>query len=463
MQRRIFLFSFILLFGLKGWGQTADCIAHSDLKEISENFSQLKQFVGNQTEYCAGDFSEDWFRIARSLEVLKNIQPDEPAVNQDDALTYKAISEKDWWAYFTQRANTFSIENNCQPNVVAYVMPFFGQGRIHLCRLFFDQTVSDQASTMMHEVRHFDGHRHVTCTQGNEKGNGGACDNEITSRGSYAISVQTLVGLARSPETQQTERPILEAQAVYMAFNKFNRVPEVKLNNSIILSADDSSVYTWTVDGDLNKIANLPHPSSVFNSANNLTIYPMDTDVPAYRQDNELLATLENPGLYAKHYNSETPQERAAYKSISYFATGGLLKDNTLLTLCNRSTNKLAPTNLDSHGQFDTIISLSLDELDQKRESILLASNGDMYRFECQSSSSDNVRFEKLQETMNIPAGKQVVDSFGYNGDQYALLDSGELALVNFRDKVLTLSLLSFPSLNQNWLSATPISIPEVF
>lgn len=452
------------LFSFHSWAQTTEgCIAHSDLQKMAQDFNQLEQFVGNKAEYCQGDFNDQWFKIAQSLEVLINIQPNEPNLDADDALTFKAITDKDWWAYFTQRADTFAIESNCPANVVAYVQPFFGQGRIHLCQLFFDQTQSDQASTMMHEVRHFDGHRHTTCGQGNEKGNAGACDERITNKGSYAISVQTLVGLARSKQTSIQERPLLEAQAVYMAFNKFNTVPKVKLNNSVILSSQTAELFSWALDGDLEPIAELPAPSVVYNSANNLTIFPTDSNLPAYRKDNKLLASIEKPGLYAEHYNAETPDQRAQYKSISYFATGGLLKNNTLLTLCNRTSLKLAPTNLDARGNFDAIISLSLDELDQKRESILLADSGDMFRFECQGNNSDAVRIEKLTETMKVPNGKKVVDSFGFSGEQYALLNSGELAIVNFRGSDLVVSPLSFPSINQNWVSATPISIPEVF
>ncbi len=464
MHGRILFLLTAVLFSLNAWGQSADgCISHQDLQAIAQDFSQFEQFVGQQDQYCAGDFNEKWFKIALSLEMLMNIKANEPNLDADDALTFKAIQEKDWWAYFTKRADQFSIENNCQDNVVAYVMPFFGNGRIHLCQLFFEQNVSSQASTMMHEVRHFDGHRHVTCTQGNEIDTRGACDNEIVKRGSYAISVQTLVGMARAEGTAATTRPVLEAEAVYMAFNKFNIVPKIKMNNSIILSGGQSEVFSWTLDGDLEKIADLPEPSIVLNSANNLTIYPLDATSNAYRQDNELLASLENPGLYAVHYNEETPAERTRYRAISYFATGGLLKDNTLLTLCNRNSLALAPTNLDSKGQFQTIISLSVDELDQKRESILLSDTGEMYRYTCQSKSSDAVKFEKLSQTMKIPTGRQVLDSFGFDGQQYALLDNGQLAIVNFRNDVLTLSPLAFPSVNQNWVSATPISIPEVF
>lgn len=459
---RVF-FVLSILFTSQAYGQEAvDCVSHNDLKKIAASFSQFDKYVKNKTQYCEADMDVEWLKIANSLVVLMNTVPDEPAVDNDDALTFKAISEKDWWSYFTKRANKFNLDKNCPQNVVAYVMPFWGNGTINLCNLFFDISVSSQASTMMHEVRHFDGHSHVTCTQGNEKGISGACDGQITGKGSYAISVQTLVGMARSKDTKKEEKALLEAEAVYMAFNKFNTVPKVKLNNSIILSNNVGEVYRWTIGQGVKLVKQLTEASVVLNSSNNMTIYPIDTESDAYRVDRTFEVAVENPGLYAKQYNSETPQDRELYKSISYFGTGGMLKGNDLYTLCNQSTVALGKTNLDSKGQFNAIISMSLDEKDQSRESLLLADNGDLYRFECRDNSSDVVNFQKSDVKM-AGGAMGIVDSFGFDGEQYALLDDGSLTIVSIANSVMNLESLNLPVVNKDWISATPYSQPEVF
>ena len=452
----------LVLSSITASAASAGCISQQDLSEIASSFSQFDRFLSSQSEYCEKDLGDQWYGIAKSLVILKNLQPDEPTSNADDAFTYKAISEKDWWAYFTNRANKFTIQSQCQQYVVAYVSPFFGRGNINLCPLFFEQPVTSQASVMMHEVRHFDGHRHVTCSQGNEKGNSGACDDEITNKGSYAISVQTLVGMARSEGVDSQEKPVVEAEAVYMAFNKFNRVPKVRLENSLILSSDQGEVASYNLNGQIETIGQLPEPSVVLNSANNLTIYPTDASSEAYRKDNKLFVQMENPGLYAKHYNSETPSEREKYKSISYFAPGGLLKGNELLTLCNSNTTDLGKTDLSSMGDFVTIMSMSLDEKDQERESLLLARSGEIYRFDCVGSNSDKVKFEKTSMTFNGDAS-EIVDSFGFKGEQYALLTDGTLAVIQFTGQTLQLNRLNIAGTQGFWLSATPISIPEVF
>lgn len=458
-----FLTLSILLIATTAAAKKAEpaCISHADLEGMAKNFDQFQKFLGKKDQYCKEDLGEQWITIANSLVVLKDIHQNTPTYESDDALTYQAITEKDWWSYFIKRANHFTIQTKCQQYVVAYVMPFFGAGDINLCPMFFDQDVTSQASVMMHEVRHFDGFPHVSCSQGNEKGMSGACDDAITTKGSYAISVQTLVGMARSKDIATESKPVVEAEAVYMAFNKFNKVPEVRLNQSIILSSDQGEVFNWSLDAGVTEIGKLPEPSIVLNSAGKLTIYPLDTNSEAYRKDNKLFVEMDNPGLYAKHYNAETPEERAKYKAISYFPTGGLLKENSLLTLCG---SDLSANNLDDKGEFSTIISMSMDPKDQKRESLLLATTGELYRFECSSpeTQSDEVRFEKTEMVFNGDAN-QIADSFGLAGQQYAVMKDGSLTMVEFNGNNLQISPMSLPSVKRNWVSATPMSTAEVF
>lgn len=460
LLRVIVLFS--LLFSTNTFAQVDECIQHTDLKEISQNFSQFKKFVKNKSEYCEQDLGAKWLKIGQSLVVLKNITPDEPAIDSEDAFTYKAISEKDWWSYFTKRAHTFAVETNCPQNVVAYVQPFWGQGVVHLCDLFFDFSASSQASTMMHEVRHFDGHSHVTCTRGNEKGLQGACDGKITGQGSYAISVQTLVGLARSTMTTKDDVPLLESEAVYMAFNKFNIVPQVKLSASIILSNSIGEVYRWVIGKGADLVGTLKNPGLALNSASNLTIYPTDASQDAYRMNNTLTTKVENPGLYAKHYNAETVSEREKYKSISYFGTGGLLKGNTLITLCDRKGANLGVRNLDNIGSFNRIITISDDQNDVERKSYLVSENGDLFAYTCQSNSSKTLNFKN--SGLKVSAGSEnLLEAFSVSGQDYALMDDGVLLEMSVQGNKITTLPLTMPIANSDWLSATPISKPEVF
>jgi hypothetical protein len=455
---------FSILFSLNALAQDRlACIDLSDMNEIGQSFPQINRQIRDQKpEYCEADLGKEWFAISKSLEVLKNTQPDEPSLDQDDAFTFKAISENNWWAYFTNRAGSFTIEGSCQTGVVAFVFGGFGggNGNIHICPLFFEQNISSQASVMMHEVRHFDGFRHVTCTRGQEEGNRGACDTEITRKGSYAISVQTLVGLARSKQTSKTESALLESEAMYMAFNKFNKIPKVKVENSIILSNQSGEVYKWVPNEEAVQVGQLNEAATVLNSSGKFTIYPTDTNLPAYRMGKNLEERTQSIGLFAEFYNKETPSEKAKYSSVSYFGGGGLLKGNTLITICDNQS--LFEKNLDSEGDFSRIISLSTDQFDVERKSFLLSKKGELIAYSCKDNQSNNLVFQNTGVKIGESA-QNLAHSFGLAGRQYAVSTTGNLVLVTLNGNSLISESLNMPIANKDWVSATPFSTPEIF
>jgi hypothetical protein len=438
------------------------CIAQADLKKVAASFPQLQKFVTNKAQYCESDMDPQWLKIANSLVILYTMKTNEPTVDPSDALTLAAVTEKDWWSYVTTRANKFSIETNCQQNVVAYVQPFFGAGTVHICQLFFDVSVYAQASTLMHEVRHFEGFGHVTCSQGFESGVAGGCDKAITDKGSYAVTVQTLVGMARSTSTDPAEVDGLESEAVYSAFNKFNQVPQVKMTASLILSNTTNEVYRWTLNKGIELLGTLSEPARIFQGYKSLTLYPTNTNSDAYRKDVDLVTDIANPGLYAKTYNAESPAERAKYKGISYMGAGGILKGNSLFTLCKAGSTALNETNLDSQGQFTSLINISKDPSDLIVDSMLVADNGEIFSYSCDSAGGDNLKIDKTNLT--IPSGSsKIVSSFGINGQQLAVLDNGTISEITIVNNVLNIQPVAMPLSNKNWVSATPFSKAEVF
>ncbi len=443
---------------------TQGCIKTVELKEIAKKFSQFDRYVNtNKEEVCSAELGSDNYQIATSLELLKNASPDEPAEVSEDAFTYKAIQEKDWWAYFTNRANNLRVDNGCQPNVVAYVYGFSNNGTVYLCRPYFESSRPTQASVLMHEARHFDGHRHVTCTRGNEEGNSGACDNRVTQKGSYAISLQTLVGLARSEGTSATEKILLESEAVYTAFNKFNTIPKLKMTDYMYVSNDKAEVYMWNINENIQPelVATLNEPAVIHNSFNRFTVYPLDTNVEAYRMGRDFGERVANPGLYAVHYNSVSAQERAKYDSISYFGDGGLLADNKLQTLCNGES--LATKDLSSIDKFTRIISFSVDRADPALKSHLVADSGDIYTLECQSRNSTRVNVNKTNFNIDPAVASSIVESFTLGGNQFAMLETGKIVELNLVGSTYTAQELSMPLVNEGWVGATPLSVAEIF
>lgn len=439
------------------------CVSLEDLTEISQSFEQFAAFIKEgQSSYCESDVGAQWIKVLNSLVLLKKLQPAEIDYNEADAFTFKAIEEPNWWAYFIARAKTFEIPAQCRPGVGAYVMPLFMEGMIFLCPPFFESSVTSQASVLMHEVRHFDGHSHVSCTRGMDTGSAGACDTDILNKGSYAISVQTLVGMSRIVDMDAGEKNLLEAEAIYTAFNRFNTIPKVKINEAIILSNDLGEVYRWNIGASpaYEKIGELSSPARVYNSYNNLTIYPLDPAIAAYRMDKDLNVSISSVGLFAVHYNKESVEQRGLYNNVTYLGSGGLLKNNQLITFCNNETASVQ--DLTSYGKMNRIIALSKDEVDSEYVSLLVSEAGELYQFNCDNRGVSDVSVSPYGLSLSTDL-ISLKEAFGLGGRMYGVLAQGQLVQLDVEGTTILAKNTDFPFENKNWVSATPLSRPEIF
>ncbi len=439
-----------------------ECISKKDLTEIAENFVQFQPYLNEAEEYCVEQLTPDWLKVLQSLVALKNSAALEPDHDPEDALTFKAITENDWWAYFVTRANKITIPPNCPEGAAAYVMPMFEIGNVNLCRPFFEASRFSQASIMMHEVRHFDGHSHVTCTRGMDKGNRGGCDPEIGQKGSYAITVQTLVALARSQEIEEADKLLLESEAIFTAFNRFNKVPDVRMKEMMILSSTTGEVFEWELGVGIKSLAKLNEPAVVLNSYDNLTIYPLDTAIPAYRTNRNAVTPIASIGLFANSYNAETQEEKSKYKNISYLGVGGLLKENTLITVCGNAT-ALFNQDLSTEGEFNSLISLSVDQSDSDRATTLVRNDGKLFTVECDPVVNNKVNLKEETISLSSELAEQLVESYGLGGEQYGVLADGRFVKLVLNNNTFEISPLEIPIQDQQWVSATPMSIPELF
>ena len=247
-----------------------------------------------------------------------------------------------------------------------------------------------------------------------------------------------------------------------MASNRFNKVPRVELKNAVLLSNDSGEIYKWDLEENIaNLVTVLSEPAKIANSFNNITIYPLDTNVDAYRVDQTFSTPIQNPGLYAVEYNKKNTQERARYKNISYFGTGGLLQENTLTTLCNNKD--LSNDDLGRFGDIQSIISVSADQQDTERISAVLTTKGEVISFDCVSPESSAVAFRQTGLKFEGEA-QNAVESFGFAGFQFAVLESGEFANLSLKGSSFIINQsLDLPIENSNWISAAPISKPKVF
>ncbi len=452
---------------------SSSCLKEVELKELSEDFDQFEEFLSGKAEYCERDLGEQWYKIAHALVTLKKASSSAAKVDPQDAFTHEAITEKDWWSYFTKDDNEFVIQDDCAPNVIAYVSSFraltymrrfFGSGKINLCKPFFNVTNSRRVSVLMHERRHFDDHPHVNCKRGINSGARYSCDDRITDGGSYAVSVQVLVSLARSQDIPAQEKALIEAEATYMAFNRFNTVPKVKVNLSMLLSNSVGEVYQWII-GESTKLVKTLAAPAVLHSSNrgrNLTVFPTDTTLDAYRMDNSLRAKVSGIGLFAEYYNSLSIGQKNEVKSTSFKGTAGILKGNSLATYCDKKSEDLGVKDLDRIAAMNSIVTLPKQGSFYESESFLLSNSGDLFPFECKSKKSKTVKVGK--PTMRMDSS--LIDTLhlvSLGTEHFAIKGDGSLVKVLNEDGLFKEEELSMPIDNSDWISGTPMMTPEVF
>ena len=460
---------FVLLVSLFSYnqGHAQECISRADLEEVSEHFEQFVSYLeeSESSSFCPTNMDPQGYAIARAVVTLKNISPKEPNLNEEDAFSFQAIDEKDWWSYYTERSHAFRVDNNCPEFVVAYVNPFFLPGIVNLCTPFFENELLSQISTLMHEVRHFDGHRHVECTRGNEEGFEGACDEKITDKGSYAISVQTLVSLARSENLDPMEKTIAESRAIYTGFNKFNELPRFSINDYLYLSSSEGEVYEWLHNfnsTELDLVGVLDAPAKIEAGFSGVTVYPVDPTLEAYRLDHNYDQQIRSIGLYAEYYNDLDVSERLQVRDVSYDTDGGILKGNVYVSLCDGQN--ILETDLSGLDTFDSMIGIRDTEDITNTKNHLVSSTGDIYSVVCPDldASSSEPMIENTGLNIVLEEGVKIIEGREVASEQFVLLDNGEVRKLEISGSSYVLIPTEF---NQNalWVGLTNQTKPEVF
>ena len=435
------------------------CLRLSDVQAVQGHFKQFRSFTSSgRAQICRGEgIDEKWFEVLRSVLALQRLSVNGAIVrDEQDDLTRRPIQEKDWWGYFTQRANDFVIlPAYCasNPGTVAFVYPF-RRGQINLCQQFFDMDSGAQIEVLMHEVRHFDGHPHVTCSQGNEAGTPGACDDTILRGGSYAVSVQVSVELAFVDQLGLDDRALAEASATYSVSNKFNAPTQVKVREYIYLANQQGELHR----ADLAKlprtefVARLPVPARVLSNGSQLTMFPLELGEKAYRTSRDLKVKVPGLGAFANLYNAKAPQERAAFSAVNYLGFGAIAENDTVHAFCGRSASGLAQHRV-SAGPVKALMNLMPRNSDV--ENVIMTDSGEVLRLTCdQNSGAMSTRPFVLPLPRDLVAGFSVVP-----GEAFGLTEGGELLHINLKSGELTQVLKA----NGQWVSATPLRVHTLF
>lgn len=439
-----------------------NCLKKSDIKSIESHFLQFKMFTkGSSDDVCIGKgIDRESFEIVRTVLAIKSISSESVYERDvDDDFTLRPIKEKNWWKYLTDRSNRFILNPsycNNDPSWIAYVNNGI-RGAINLCPPFFKKDAADQIAIMLHEVRHFDGHDHVTCTQGEGNGVRSACDNNIQDGGSYAVEVQVLVKLSELKELTKEDRALSESSAIYQVNNRFNSRPRVKVSDYIYLSNSQGEIHRASLD-NLSRpvhVATLNSPAKVFSYLDNqFTIFPLDTSEDAYRVTSDLKSKKSSIGLLARQYNKDNKNERLHYSGVNYGGYIGILKNDVFYTWS--CEDKEFTESVAYRFNVGNLISIfNFKDGTTEDETFILSETGDVYSVKCDEVISKIVLSKK---DYTLPT--DIVSGFSIQQDSAFILNQrGELLNLNLKTKEI--SPTSLPT--GDWISATPLRRYKIF
>ncbi len=449
-------FSLLLTAVHSGYALGEQCFSKGEVEELSQSFTQLKPFLGTRDEVCNSELGDQWTKVIESLLDLKklNLTKETPYHTKDD-FSFKAISDGGWWDYFTNRANQFVLHGSmCRTGAVAYVHPFF-EGVIHLCPPYYEQDRIGRAEVLLHEVRHFDGHGHVTCSRGPDMGIQGACDTALEEKGSYAVSMQANLAMGlRGQNFSEAERALGRASALYLLHARFNKETDVKIRESLYLENEQGEIFEWDPDSPAQPrfITKLKSPAKFYTSSLDTILYPLD-QTPAYRMTEDFTYPAHALGMFADAYNKVSTDERRNFKAHNYGEKGGYLSHEGYTSLCQREISVVKNSNLPEQM-------INIFNLDENGEyaGVLVGASGRLYSPECERTGHMKITPLDSYVSRNIYRVVRLRDN------RIALSDSGGLFTVVHQGNQFSLhEEIKISELKQNWIEIALRSMPYLF
>lgn len=434
------------------------CFPAHEVRELAAHFEQIRPFLQGEQPICKDQIGEKWTKLIESLIDLKNIKlGEEKEFKTKDDFSFKAIQDNQWWEYFTDRADRFILDGSlCRPGTVAYVHPFL-MGVVNLCPGYYESGRITRAEVLLHEVRHFEGFGHVTCTRGPDKGVRGACDTKLELKGSYAVSMQANVTLGlRGENFSDGERALGRASALYLLQARFNEETELKIKQSLYLETASGDIFEWFPQNGrkLNFITTLKEPAKFYTAAMEAIIYPMNPKVPAYRLADDFSISTPRLGMYADTYNAKNEQERATIIAHGYNTNGGFLTEKGYYSLCGQG---LAEVKKEEFPEPLTSV-LTLGVSDQNLVDYIAGASGRLYSLECSNDGKTALKAEEVYVPRDLLRGAVI------GNQRYALTTNGELFELAKSGNQFSLSnRINFSGENEKWVEMAIRTMPYLF
>jgi hypothetical protein len=330
------------------------------------------------------------------------------------------ILPNDFWGYFSQRARVVVDETSCKTGVLAFVYGFAGDGVVHICPESYTDRITkfERAETMLHEVRHFEGYGHVTCTRGPRDGQAGACDDSIDENGSYAVTVESLTKMAlKAKNLPRMQRTMVSILALTYANETFNTPIQARDLTAFYLVGNDGKGYIYS-DKGLVEVANLG-ADKVISRTNALAVFPAD-------KSNAYTANVFEPsldkspamGMFSAEYNSLPIASRPEVVDILNlgYLSGSVTAHELKVTLLEEDSDTVVPLQWTAAAVYSGQEYGAAD-----KDSVYVANEaGEMFRV--QFAPGHNYQMLPVENTLQ--AFKSVAV---FNGARVALNKSGQV------------------------------------
>jgi len=238
------------------------CLSESLIKEITSDFVITFDSALDAKTISACDTNDITNRLIRGLAFLKYGQF-HTSKKSDDETFYNEFEAVKPYDFLKNRIKKIHLIDECDSKTwVAYVKN--NEDTFQVCVKNFKERFrsyifsADYASTALHESRHTDSDDigHVTCNRGNEKGSPMACDKDRAQHGAYHYGTDYYAYIANFGKNFH---PAIQAgtrySALNMLMNKFNKLPDLKVNQYVILkSSENNQLFSLS---DQKKIHNL--------------------------------------------------------------------------------------------------------------------------------------------------------------------------------------------------------------
>ncbi len=335
--------------GIKGWFCAAlmaaaggnvfaagsTCVPRAEMQTIAQHFNQFNTLAG--ADYCY-DGSQT-ANLIQALEFMRTTKYASTMNNSTDEL-FSGTFAQDWWTYFIGRINDIQIQSSCPKGVGAFVYSF--GNTMYVCPMLLTDSFAalDRTSVMMHEARHIDGFPHITCAHGPRTGLQGACDQQISDHGSYAVTVETYAQLAAyATDIHPALRAYAASSAVVYADEAFETPAHVDRQPNFLVLTNSKEFYRLPADGssNLQRLGDAPALGHIVSRAQHLILYPDDKALPAKyifsKNEGEI---QQAAGDIAVEYNGQTPQQRAELVDVHIGAQWTVrVYHNHLLFVCD--------------------------------------------------------------------------------------------------------------------------------